>query len=439
MATPRILTGPLTRALVVEQPDATLDERLVAGGMTVDRWDVSPDVPSLIERLQADRAQVLFKRSRVAVTREVFAACPDLVAVQLCCIGDDSVDKEAAADHGVLVFNDPVSNGRSVVELVVAYLTGLSRRLFETWADTRQGVWEKSATERYEVQGKTLGVYGLGNIGRSVARACDGLGMRILFWDTREVAEEVGLEMGWERAASPDDLFRRSDAVTVHVSATDHRGEANQGLITRDRLLQLGLERPDASPRIFLNLSRGFLHEPADLLAAVEAGRVRRAAVDVYPKEPRKNGPGWENPYAHEARVVATPHIGAATLEAQPRIARRVAATALGYATRNAVRDCVFGPRTHISMGEHLGGNTVLLVVHATTRGTRKALQDAIFEAGADNLSSQHVDFARWGIAVDVSLLDRQLSAGQLQRIVDHTTDVTGDAAAVRLVRQVGG
>ena len=136
----RVLMGPLERALVVENPDESLDELLAEAGMSVTRLSDAPDEKALIEAMRSTRAQVLFKRSRVPVTRALVEACPDLFAVQLCCIGDDSVDKQACADHGVLVFNDPVSNGRSVVEMVIAHLISLSRRLFETDPNCRQGL-----------------------------------------------------------------------------------------------------------------------------------------------------------------------------------------------------------------------------------------------------------------------------------------------------------
>ena len=193
----RMLMGPLERAVIVENPDPGLDELLASYGIEAHRLSSVPDEDELIRVLQETRAHVLFKRSRVPVTRKIVEACPELFAVQLCCIGDDSVDKEACADHGVLVFNDPVSNGRSVVEMAVAHLISLSRRFYETDSVCRAGVWEKNNVERYEVKGKTLGIVGLGNIGRQVARAADALGMNIRFYDSRYAAVEVGTEFGW--------------------------------------------------------------------------------------------------------------------------------------------------------------------------------------------------------------------------------------------------
>lgn len=433
---PRIHTGRFRKALIVEHPDSVLDELLLAEGIEVDRRADVPDEATLAGWLRHGGHDLLFKRSRVPVTREVLAAAPNLHAIQLCCIGDDSVDKRACADNGVLVFNDPVSNGRSVVELVIAHLIALSRRLYETYDHTRAGGFDKSQTERFEVQGRVLGVLGLGNIGRQVARAAESIGMRICFHDTREVAREIGVEMGWEEATSIEALFRRSDIVTVHVSAEDARGQLNRNLLTPEHFAALASDRPGASPRLFLNLARGFLHSPEDLLAAISAGHVRRAAVDVYPEEPRGSGP-WANPYASEPRVATTPHLGAATVDAQPRIARRVALTIRNYSRHGSLRDCVFRPRLALGIGELAPGSTLLAVLHSTRRGSRKALQDAVFEAGASNLSTVHQDFEDFGMAYDLLAIDRALTTAQVESIAAHAAELTGDAGSIRSVRQV--
>lgn len=432
----RVHSGPLKKALVVEAPDPVLDELLTAQGIEVDRRAQVPDEALLAQWLREGGHDCLFKRSRVPVTREVLAAAPELVAVQLCCIGDDSVDKRACADHGVMVFNDPVSNGRSVVELAIAHLIALSRRLFETYDHTRAGGFDKSQTERFEVHGRVLGVLGLGNIGRATARAAEALGMQIVFHDTREVAREVGLEMGWQAVGSIDELFRKSDCVTVHVSAQDIGGASNRALLTRTHFAQLAADRPGTSPRLFINLARGFLYEPDDLLAAITAGEVRRAAVDVYPEEPRGSGP-WANPYASEPRVATTPHLGAATLDAQPRIARRVAQTVRGFSRAGSIRDCVFRPRLALALSDLAPGNALVAVLHSTRRGSRKAVQDAVFEAGASNLSTVHQDFEEFGVAYDLLALDRPLTEGELRRIVADATTLTGDSTTIRLLRQM--
>jgi D-3-phosphoglycerate dehydrogenase len=426
--------SPIERALVIESPHPTLDEQLAGYGIQATRVGRLPDTAALIDALNTTRAQVLFKRSRVTVDDRVFSACPELQAVQLCCIGDDSVDKAAAAKHGVLVFNDPVSNAKSVVELAVGHLVALSRRLYETNDQTHRHVWEKDERDRYEIAGKVLGVVGLGNIGRQVARAAEQLDMEIRFFDNRQVAQEVGQEMGWHRCATLQELFRTSDYVTVHTSAKDAWGRDNEGLLD-DVLAELGAERPENSPRIFLNLARGNVHATEPLIAAVKAGRIRRAAVDVYPDEPRP-GSTWSNPYADVPEVVCTPHIGAATQEAQPRIARRVARTVGEFSRFGTLRDCVYAPRVRLALPPPEPGNAVLAVVHSTERGTKKAVQDAIYDAHASTLASTQQDFPI-GIAYDLSVLDRPLQESELRSLVDRARTLAGDPSAIRAVRQV--
>ena len=431
----RILTQPFSRALVIESPHAALDGLLAEAGIEAVRLDKVPDEDTLIQALKDSGANILFKRSRVPVTRRVVESCPDLYAVQLCSIGTDSVDKQACADNGVLVFNDPISNGRSVVELALAHLIALARRLYETDVEMHANTWQKTATGRYEIMGKELGIVGLGNIGRAVARALENFGVNIRFYDNRPVAQEVGVEMGWTQCDTLSELFRTSDMVTIHTSARDAWDRDNEGLLD-DVLGELGADRPETSPRIYLNLARGNLHTSEALKAAVASGAIRRAAVDVYPDEPAPGQPAWANPYADEPRVSCTPHIGAATQEAQPRIARRVAHTQSRFSVFGSLRDCVFEPRAKMEMGDQARGATILAVVHSTSRGTKKAVDDAIFEAGASNIGSSHRDFGN-GVAYDLSVLDQPLSEEGLQRLVQRAADLSGDAEAIRSVRQI--
>jgi D-3-phosphoglycerate dehydrogenase len=431
----RVQTAPFDSALIVEEPHASLDDHLREIGITPHRLAKVPNEASLIDAINKAGAQVLFKRSRVPVTEALIAACPTLHAVQLCCIGDDSVDKEACARHGVLVMNDPESNGRSVVELAIAHLIALSRRLFETDVAMHRNEWDKSASGRYEVLGKRLGIVGLGNIGRQVARVADALGMDVQFYDPRPVAIEVGVEMGWTSIRDLRTLFRTSDLITVHTSAKDPWGKDNDNLLD-DVLGELGAERSEHSPRVFLNLARGNVHSSEALLAAVKSGAVRRAAVDVFPEEPRPGEETWKNPYADEPRIACTPHIGAATQEAQPRIARRVATTVGELSRFGSLRDCVFAPRTMMSVRDNARGHTVLAVVHSTSRGTKKAVDDAIFAAEANNLGSIHRDF-EVGLAYDLSVLDSPLSDSEVADLVARAADLAKDPTAIRAVRQV--
>ncbi len=432
----RIWNGAIERAIVVEHPSIVLDDYLKDQGMIVHRMSHIPAQDELIRVINEHRSQVIFKRSKVEVSRELIEKCPTLLAVQLCCIGDDSVDKQACADHGIMTFNDPVSNGRSVVEMVVGNLISLARRFYETNTSCRQGTWEKSQVERYEIRGKHLGILGLGNIGRSVARALSAMGMKIHFYDTRQVSIELGKEMGWTHHETIESLFKASECITVHFSARDVHGASNEGVIGRQHFEQLGADRPEGM-RIFINFGRGFIHTPEDLIAAIESGHVKRAAVDVYPHEPRK-GSGWHNPYVDCQQVAVFPHIGASTQEAQPRIAARVSETFGQFSRRGAVRDTPFQSRTELNLSNRgRRGSAFLMVCHSTARGTKRAIDEAIYEAGVSNLSSVHTDFDEYGFAYDLALIDQPLSSEQLQVIIQRAGELTEQEDAIRSIRQV--
>ncbi len=433
----RRLNASFRRALVLENPHPSLDDYLREQGIEPERLPESAtqDVDYVLDRLREGQHDLIFKRSRFEVGDAVLEASEKLAAVMLCCIGDDSVDKEACARHGVLVLNDPVSNGRSVAEMVMGEMIGLARRLFHANESGRRHLWTKDSDRRYELKGKVLSVIGLGNIGKQVAQLAEGFGMTIRFYDNAEVAREVGVALGWTPSKTLAEAFREADVVSLHVSAEDNRGQSNRALITYEHLAQLGENRGENSPRILLNAARGFLYDPDDLRRAVEEGHVRAAAVDVFPEEPGSKKDRWENPYADVPDVVTTPHIGAATEEAQPRIAAHIAGTTRLLNRYGTVRDTVFAPRQTIGADAE-PPYWALAVVHSDTRGTKKALSDAIYDAGANNLQSSHRDLPKYGIAYDVSAIDRPLSETQLDDLVERARRLTGDATAIRSLRQ---
>ena len=432
----RQINGPFTRALVIENPDPSLDQHLASMGIDVERLDEVPDEDDLVRVLERGQHHLIFKRSRVPINERVVSASRELAAVMLCCIGHDSVDKHACARHGVMVTHDPVSNGRSVAEMVIGELIVLSRRIFDSVIEMSESVWRKNNAGRYEVQGKRLGIVGLGNIGRQVAKLSQALGMEVAFFDTSELSQEVGLAMGYRSLETLDELFSWADFVTMHVSADDVHGNSNAGMITAEHLAMMA-DKSYEGPRIFMNLARGVVVEPPVLRKAIESGHVHYAITDVFPDEPAAAGDsGWVNPYQGEPRIFATPHIGAATREAQPRIAKYVAKTTQLLSEYGIVRNCVFAPRTKIQFRAP-SAKSVLAVVHADTRGTKKAVDDAIYKAGANNLRSMHVDFPAFGIAYDLSALDRTLSEEQCLELVTYAQQLTGDEHAIRLIRNI--
>jgi len=433
----RRLNARFKKAIILEEPDPSLDDYLRQQGIEPERLprSATKDVESVIRRLEEGQHDLLYKRSKFPVDERVLQASQNLAAIMLCCIGDDTVDKPACAREGVLVLNDPVSNGRSVVEMVLGEMIGLARRIFSANEAGRQHLWTKDSARRYELLGKSLSIVGLGNIGKQVAQLADALGMEVYFYDKSEVAREVGSTLGWTACDSLTDAFRKGDFVTLHVSAEDPKGHPNRGMIDYEHFRQLAAERGDNSPRGFINAARGFLYDPNDLKRAIEEGHVRAAAVDVFPEEPGSSDEEWHNPYADLQEVVTTPHIGAATQEAQPRIASHMATSTQMLNEQGTVRDTVFAP------GQTIGVNAdppywALAVVHSDVRGTKKAIDDSIYEAGASNLQSNHRDFPDLGIAYDVSAINQPLDEAQLDQMIERAVELSDDPNAIRSIRQ---
>lgn len=433
----RWLRDSFARALVLEHPDPSLDALLREQGLEVERLpeEATQDRAFVLNRLRSGQHDLLFKRSRFVVDDEVLAASDRLAAVLICAIGDDSVDKAACARAGVMVMNDPVSNGRSVAEMVMGEMIVLARRLFTSHEAGRQNRWTKDATRRYELKGKTISVVGLGNIGRQVAQMAESFGMTVQFFDTNEVAREVGQALGYRPTKTLLDAFREADIVTLHTSAEDGRGASNAGMITYEHLAALGANRPEPSPRLFVNAARGFLVDPADLRRAIDEGAVRGVAVDVFADEPGSKADAWENPFADVEDAVTTPHIGAATVEAQPRIALHMAGTARLMNLYGTVRDTVFAPRQTIGVDAEPPAYG-LAVVHSDVRGTRKAIADALYDAGASTLQSAHRDIPRYGIAYDLSAIDRELPREALDDLIERARRLSGEPTAIRSIRQ---
>lgn len=432
----RFLNQHFKKALILGHPDPSLDDYLRDQDIEPDRRQTR-DTERVIEILEEGRHDLLYKRSSFEVDRRVLQASDNLAAIMLCCIGDDSVDKQACAEEGVLCMNDPISNGWSVVELVTGEMICLARRVFEATRNTAQSVWTKNNTHRYELRDKSLSIIGLGHIGKEVATVAEqSFDMDIHFYDNSEVAEEVGTTLGWNACGSIGEAFRKGDFVTVHVSAEDRYGNSNEGLLNyEEHFSQLGADRGENSPRIFLNAARGFLFDPEDLIRAVEEGQIRHAATDVYPQEP-VDDEDWTNPYADVENIENTPHIGAATQEAQPRIAKHKATTTRLLNRYGTARNTVFGTGETVALQAE-DPSYVLTVMHSDDRGTKKAVDDCIYEAGLSNLQSAHRDFPRYGFAYDVNALDKPLSETQLEHLIESARSITGKENAIRAIRMI--
>src|SRR5580704_9052039 len=328
-------------------------------------------------------------RSKTRVTEAVLAGAPDLLAVGAFCIGTDQIDLAGASARGVAVFNAPYSNTRSVVELTLAEIIALTRRLTEKDQAMHAGRWDKSATGAHEVRGRTLGIVGYGNIGAQLSVVSEALGMRVVFYDT---ADKLALGNA-RRCVSMDELLEVSDVVSLHVDGRP----SNSSLFGEKEFSQM---RPGA---LFLNLCRGFVVDHEALRRHLVSGHLAGAAVDVFPEEPRSAGEEFVSVLRGLPNVILTPHIGGSTEEAQADIGAFVGAKLADFVAEGATSLSVNMPQLALppATGSHrlahvhsnIPGvmaevNSVLaghgVNVEAQLLGTRGDLGYALTDIGVD-------------------------------------------------------
>ena len=308
------------RALLVEGVHPIAGALLAACGIAVEQVDRALDPEELVRRL--DGVQVLGLRSGTHVTADVLAQAPDLQVVGAFCIGTNQIDLPAATARGVAVFNAPFSNTRSVVELAVAEIIALTRRLSVHNDAMHAGIWRKSAKGSHELRGRRLGIVGYGKIGSQLSVLAEALGMRVSFFDT---ADRLALGNA-RRCATLDELLGDSDVVTLHVDGRP----GNSGLFGEEQFAEM---LPGA---LFLNLSRGFVVDHSTLRRNIDSGHLAGAAVDVFPDEPAAAGDPFESTLRGLPNVILTPHIGGSTEEAQQDIGEFVATKLIGYLQHGA-------------------------------------------------------------------------------------------------------
>ncbi len=297
------------RVLLLENIHADAVSRLESEGYQVESVAGALDEAELIERIEG--VHLLGIRSKTQVTRKVIDAADSLIAVGAFCIGTDQIDLGAASQAGIAVFNAPFSNTRSVVELALAEIIAMTRRLTEKNAAMHAGVWDKAADGSHEVRGRRLGIVGYGNIGTQLSVLAENLGMHVSFYDT---ADKLALGNA-HRCDSLNDLLEHSDVVTLHVDGRP----GNAGFFGADQFARM---RPGA---IFLNLSRGIVVDHVALREALNSGHLAGAAIDVFPKEPKGRGDEFVSELRGLPNVILTPHIGGSTEEAQSDIGDFVA------------------------------------------------------------------------------------------------------------------
>jgi D-3-phosphoglycerate dehydrogenase / 2-oxoglutarate reductase len=289
-------------------------------------------------------------RSETKVSRRVIEAATQLRVVGRAGVGVDNVDVDAATERGVVVMNTPGGNTVSTAELSFAMILCLARKVPQAHASMAAGKWDRKQFQGIEIQGKTLGVLGLGRIGSEVARRAVAFGMRVLAYDpflTEGRARALGIEL----ATDLDAVYRDADFISVHMPVTDQtRGMLNSAAFAKMK------------PKVCLvNCARGEILVEKDLLSALDSGKVAAAALDVFPTEPLPA----DHPFRTHPAVTLTPHLGASTQEAQEKCGIEVAEVIAAYLLTGEVRNAVNLPyldaktyeqvKPYLTLGEKLG------------------------------------------------------------------------------------
>ena len=304
----------------------------------------------------------LMVRSSAKATAEVIAAADELQVIGRAGVGVDNIDLKAASERGIIVMNTPGANTVATAEHTMALMLSMCRNVPQAVASLSSGKWERKLFKGIELRGKTLGIIGLGRIGRRVARRSRAFGMEVICFDPY-LSDDRAHEMHIERVGY-DELLERSDFITLHAALTPN----TRGLIGKESLAKM---KPGVR---IVNAARGGLIDEDALIEALRSGHVAGAALDVLTKEP----PDFDNPLLHMPNVVVTPHLAASTQEAQRevgiQIVNQVVDALHGVDFRNAVNMPVVDKhvlkelRPYLSMAERLGSLQTQLAEDAITK-----------------------------------------------------------------------
>ncbi len=302
-------------------------------------------------------------RSKTQVTEKVLKHAAKLQAIGCFCIGTNQVNLQAATKKGIVVFNAPYSNTRSVAELVIGASIILIRKILDKNNAAHKGVWQKDAKGSYELRGKTLGIIGYGNIGSQVSVLAEALGMKVLFYDT-----VTKLPLGnAESRKSIKDLVSQADIITLHVPETGQ----TKNLINKTLIKQF------KKGSILINYARGEVVDLDALRSALLEGQISGAAIDVFPWEPEKNGDVFSSPLQNIPNVLLTPHVGGSTEEAQYNIGEDVSAKLLQYLEVGATYGSHTVPEINLPSQE---GTHRILHIHSNVPGVLSEINSSLSE-----------------------------------------------------------
>ncbi|KGQ35610.1 phosphoglycerate dehydrogenase [Gallibacterium genomosp. 1] len=372
-----------------------------AGYSNIEYHKKALDEEELIEAIKD--AHFIGIRSRTHLTEKVLQHAHKLIAIGCFCIGTNQVDLEAAKQRGIPVFNAPFSNTRSVAELVLGEMLLLMRNVPKANFEVHRGVWNKSAAGSNEARGKILGIIGYGHIGSQLSVIAESLGMRVYFYDI-----ENKLPLGnAQQVRTLEELLTMSDVVSLHVP----ENSSTKNLMSAERIAQL------KQGAILINAARGTVLDIDALTKALEAGKLRGAAIDVFPKEPASINEAFESPLCRFENVILTPHIGGSTSEAQENIGTEVASKFVKYSDNGSTVTAVNFPE--VSLPSHsLVKAKRLLHIHHNRPGILNKINQIFVDNGV-NIAAQYLqtDEAIGYVVIDVESENTESLQQKLKQI----------------------
>lgn len=358
----RALSYPKNRikVLLLENIHPEAERLMKEEGYDVEVYPGGLDEDELCERIKG--VSILGIRSKTQVTKKVLASANRLIALGAFCIGTNQIDLEECLLRGVAVFNAPYSNTRSVVELAIGQIIMLMRNIPDRSAAMHAGNWEKSASNSNEIRGKRLGIIGYGSIGKQLSILAESMGMQVAYFDIEEK-----LTLGnVTKCTSMEQLLRMSDIVSLHI---DGRA-TNVELIGSKEFEQM------KDGVIFVNLSRGSVVNIDALRAAIDSGKVRGAAVDVFPQEPKTNQEEFVSKLRGARNLILSPHIGGSTQEAQEDIAHFVPTQIMKYVNTGSTTGSVNFPNLQLP---ELQNAHRLIHIHQNKPGILAKINNVLF------------------------------------------------------------
>lgn len=359
------------KVLLLENIEAAAKEALMKEGYHIEILPQALSEKELTEKIRD--ISILGIRSKTIITKKVLANANKLKTIGTFSIGTDQMDLPSISQAGVAVFNAPYQNTRSVVELAIGEIIVLTRGVFDKSSKLHQGIWDKSAKNSNEVRGKTLGIIGYGNIGSQLSVLAENLGMNVIFYD---ILEKLPLGNA-KKIQNLSQLLKTADIISVHVSGD----KTNNNLIGEKEFSQM------KDGVIFINLSRGFIVDTYALAKFIKTGKIRGAAVDVFPDEPKSIDEPFKSALQSLPNVILTPHIAGSTQEAQKQIAQFVSGKIIDFISTGNTYLCVNLPNIQLPKQKN---SHRLLHLHKNVPGVLAQINNVLASCGI-NINGQYL------------------------------------------------